>query len=98
MSLILIGFGKLRRRDLGETGVEQQCVWCYQAIYYHLIMVQTWFTYFFIPIFPYRTEYRAECPSCARGFDIRGGEIKAAKRGELRVSRTLSTALNDEQS
>jgi hypothetical protein len=96
MSLFLISFGKQRRKDLGETGVEQQCVWCYRTIYYHLIVIQTWFTYFFIPIFSYRNEHRIECPSCTQGFNIQGEEIRAAKRGELRITRTFVTRSNDE--
>ena len=97
MSWILIGFGKQSRKDLGETGIEQNCVWCSRTIIYHLILVRTWFTYFFIPVFPYRSEYYIECPSCSQSFEIQGEEIKAAKQGELRVNHTFSTTLSYEQ-
>jgi hypothetical protein len=85
VSLTIIGFGKVTTDDLGETGVEQQCVWCSVGVFYHLILVRTWFTYFFIPLIPYRSEYRVECPACFCGVNIRGEEVKAAKRGELRI-------------
>jgi zinc-ribbon family len=83
MSFIIIGFGKKTFKDLGETGTEQRCVWCATAVFYHLIRIRTWFTYFFIPVFPYRSEYRIECPTCYQGVEIRGQEIKSAKLGEL---------------
>lgn len=86
MSLIIIGFGKVTAKDLGAIGQEQLCVWCSALVSYRLLLVRRWFTYFFIPVFPYRREYRLACPSCANGIEIRGAEVKAAKRGELRLT------------
>lgn len=83
MSFILIGFGKKTYKDLGETGPEQQCVWCSSVMFYHLVLVRTWFTYFFIPIFPYRNEYRIACPACNGNIGISDEEVKAAKQGKL---------------
>lgn len=87
MALWIIGFGRVTTRDFGETGMEQECVWCSERVYYHLVRARTWFTYFFIPVIPYSTRYRVECPVCSRGLEIRDGEVKAAKRGELKLSR-----------
>lgn len=87
MSFTLIGFGKITRDDLGAASHEQQCVWCSVKVYYHLILFRTWFTYFFIPIIPYRSEYRVECPVCLNGLQVMGVEVKAAKRGELTLNR-----------
>lgn len=87
MSFILIGFGKKTCKDLGETGPEQQCVWCSTRVFYHLILTRTWFTYFFIPIVPYRSEYHVECPACQSGVRLADDEVKAAKQGELKLSR-----------
>jgi len=84
MSFILIGIGKKTFEDLGETGQDQTCIWCFSLVFYHLILVRTWFTYFLIPLFPYHSEYRIQCPSCTQSIEIRGEEIKAAKRGELK--------------
>lgn len=86
MSLILFTSGKQTFKDLGETGQEQRCVWCSQTVFYHLILVRTWLTYWFIPFLPYRSEYRIECLACAEGVWLRGDEAKAAKRGELKLS------------
>jgi hypothetical protein len=96
MSLIIIGFDKQTSKDLGETGVEQQCVWCSNSVFYHLILIRTWFSYFFIPLFVYRREYHIKCPSCSFGIKIRGNEIKAAKRGELSLRANTPVRSNEE--
>jgi hypothetical protein len=95
MSLILIGFGKRTFKDLGETGREQLCVWCSNLVFYHLILVRTWFTYFFVPIFSYRSEYRIECPICACGIELLDEEVKAAKCGELSLTMCNTFANNE---
>lgn len=87
MSVTIIGFGKVTSKDLGETGKEQPCVWCSSHVFYHLILVRTWFTYFFIPIVPYHKEYHVVCPFCDGNVKILGEEVKAAKRGELTLHR-----------
>jgi hypothetical protein len=85
MSFTLFTIGKITFKDLGETGEEQRCAWCSRPVYYHLILARTWLTYFFIPIIPYRSEYLIKCPACLGGIEIRGDEIKAARRGELKL-------------
>lgn len=87
MSLILIGFGKQTHKDVGETGRKQPCAWCSRQVFYHLAVVETWFTLFFIPIYAYRREYRVECPLCGGGLAIGGREVDAARRGELVIRR-----------
>jgi hypothetical protein len=87
MSITIIGFGKVTSKDLGETGLEQPCVWCSANVFYHLILVRTWFTYFFIPVIPYCSAYRVTCPACGEGVTLSGEEVKAAKRGELMLRR-----------
>jgi hypothetical protein len=87
MSLTIIGFGKVTSKDLGETGLEQPCIWCSAHVIYHLMLVRTWFTYFFIPVLPYRKAYRVTCPACGGSIPISGEEVKAAKRGELTLRR-----------
>jgi hypothetical protein len=87
VSVTIIGFGKVTSKDLGEIGQKQPCVWCSSHVFYHLILVRTWFTYFFIPIVPYHKEYRVVCPICDGNVKILGEEVKAAKRGELTLHR-----------
>jgi zinc-ribbon family len=85
MSFILIGFGKRTHKDFGETGRTLKCLRCSNPVVYHLTRINTYFTFFFIPIFPYRSAYRIECPICLHGIELRGSEIKAAKQGTLNV-------------
>lgn len=87
MSFILIGFGKKTFKDLGESGPEQRCQWCSREVSYRLIRARTWFSYFFIPVIPYRREYRVQCPNCHNAIRVRGEEVKAARRGELTLRR-----------
>ena len=87
MSFIIIGFGKTTSKDLGEIGKEQICIWCSSRVAYHLIQLRTWFTYFFIPVIPYRKEYQVMCPICTGNVRILSEEVEAAKSGELTLSR-----------
>jgi hypothetical protein len=90
MSFILIGFGKQTLEDLGETGQQQQCFSCSSLTFYHLILVRTWFSIFFIPALVYRNQYFVKCPVCSQGIEISSSEVKAARRGELRISSQIS--------
>ena len=85
MSFILIGFGRQTRKDLGETGYTQICPLCTSSMFYHLIRSHTWLTFFFVPVFPYRSEYRIECPVCHNGLKLNRSEVKAAKQGTLKI-------------
>ena len=90
MSLILIGFGKQTLDDLGETGQQQRCFSCLKPTLYHLVLVRTWLTIFFIPVFAYRNQHFVECPVCSQGIEISSSEVKAAKRGELRINSEIT--------
>lgn len=85
MAFILIGFGRRTQKDFGETGYVLPCVHCSNNVYYHLVCIRTYFTFFFIPIFAYRSQYRVECPVCLHGVELRGAEIKAARQGSLKL-------------
>lgn len=87
MSLMSIGFGKVTFKDLGEVGSEQTCVWCAAWMVYHHVLVRTWFTYFFIPVIPYRSQYLAGCPNCGEGILISDKEAEVARRGDLTLRR-----------
>lgn len=88
MSLIIIGFGRVTTRDLGEVEQEQECVWCSKRVRCRLLRARTWFSFFFVPVIPYRSVYRVMCPACSRGTVIRGDEVEAVRRGELRPGRS----------
>lgn len=87
MSFLLVGFGKKTYSDLGAPGPEQECVWCWDVVRFRLLMVKTWFTYYFVRVYAYRREYRVECPACGGGLTLRDDEVAAARAGELRLTR-----------
>lgn len=84
MSFILIGFGKKTFKDVGESGPAHRCQWCSKVVSYRLVRVLTWFSYFLIPVVPYRREYRVECPNCHNAMRVTGEELKAARGANLR--------------
>lgn len=84
MSSVIIGFGRKTRRDYGQVAL-LVCPRCSNNVYYHLIHIRSWFTYFFIPIFPYHSEHLIECPICANNIRLQGEEIEAAKQGTLKL-------------
>jgi ribosomal protein S26 len=84
MSSVIIGFGRRTTKYYGEVAA-LKCIRCSNHVHYRLTHIRTWFTYFFIPIFPYRSEYRVACPICSYSISLRGKEIEAAKQGTLRL-------------
>ncbi|MDX6692671.1 MAG: hypothetical protein QOF02_274 [Blastocatellia bacterium] len=84
MSSVIIGFGRRTTKYYGEV-TSLKCPRCSNYVHYHLTHTRIWFTYFFIPIFPYHSEYRVECPICAQSILLQGEEIEAAKQGKLRL-------------
>ena len=71
-------------RDIKKTvaeNVPRQCNRCQQS---HNIQIQrnaTWFTLFFIPIFPYVTNYFLRCPECGIFLELEKSEAKALIAG-----------------
>lgn len=84
MSFTIIGFGRRTRIDYGAI-TSLECPRCSNNVSYHLVRTRIWFTYFFIPIFPYKTEYNAECPICAYNIKLQGEEVEAARQGALNI-------------
>lgn len=63
MFFFIIGFGKQTSEDLGSAGI-RRCPHCGNTREWRNLRVRTWFTLFFIPLVPYKTEYVALCPIC----------------------------------
>lgn len=61
--MIRWGFGKVTRKFLGTVFVKE-CSYCNQITSWQLCITRTWFTLFFIPIIPYKTEKCVMCPNC----------------------------------
>lgn len=52
---------------LGYTGQKYQCGHCNNVSQYKVFRRQKWFTLFWIPIFPFSSEYYVCCPICNYG-------------------------------
>lgn len=48
----------------------QVCPNCKNDEYWHLLKISTWFTLFFIPVFPYENNRLIMCPICKEGLKI----------------------------
>lgn len=85
---VIVGFGRRKRKDFG--GIAQvRCPRCHNDVLYHLTRTLTWFTLYFIPILPYRSERRLECPICSNGMRVFRNEVEALRRGELNILKYL---------
>ncbi len=63
---IIFGWGKQTLKEFGTLG-ESYCQRCHNGTHRRLVLRRIWFTLFFIPIIPYRTEYLVVCPICNGG-------------------------------
>jgi hypothetical protein len=86
--LIIVGFGRRKKNDLGEI-IVVECPRCNNEVSYHLIHTRTWLTLYFIPVLPYRNERRLECPICSHGMRVSRNEIKSIRQGEIGILKYL---------
>ncbi len=71
--MIIFGWGNRHIKDFGSTLI-QTCSICSQENYFHLVRVRDWFDLFFIPVFPYNTEYHLMCPRCEGAYKLEDEE------------------------
>ena len=62
---IIWGFGHTRTKDYGDD-VLTNCERCHNNVNRNMLKVTSWFTFFFIPVIPYRTVYLLVCPICGQ--------------------------------
>jgi len=73
---IIYGTKKLKK-ELGTYSQNSQCQHCNNVINYSFFSVWTWFTLFWIPIFPVsRKKYYSVCPICSFGYEHTKEEIE----------------------
>lgn len=82
--LLIIGFGRRKKKDHGEVA-QVKCPRCFNTVVYRYIHTRTWFTLYFIPILPYRSERRLECPICSHGMKIRRDEVEEVRQGSMNI-------------
>ena len=57
------------------------CGRCHNVNPWQVIKVSTWFTLFFIPVFPYSTHYDEKCPVCGGWNELSKEEAMAYAAG-----------------
>lgn len=54
----------------------QLCDHCHNEEYWVLMRRTTWFTLFFIPVIPYKTEWLLLCPVCKYGVELKSEQVE----------------------
>jgi len=67
--LVIFGFGHMTKKE-NELPGQVVCPNCRNAVRMQLTKQTTWVSLFFIPVIPYKTEYRKICPVCRQGIQL----------------------------
>ena len=73
--MIFFGWGH-QRQSSKILPFQGECLNCNNTVDWYLVQVSTWFTLFFIPIFPYSRKAFVLCPICRSGIEIDRSLIK----------------------
>jgi len=73
--MIIFGWGHQTIKNFGPA-FKQLCSHCNNEEYWVLTRTMTWFTLFFIPIFPYSIKYFLSCPVCQYGLTLDSGQTE----------------------
>jgi len=65
-------------KNFGPT-FRQHCSHCNNDEYWVLTRIMTWFTLFFIPVFPYSIKYFLTCPVCQYGLTLDSEQTEKIK-------------------
>jgi len=76
--MIIFGWGRQTIRRIGIV-FKNLCGNCHNEEYWVLTRIMTWFTLFFIPVFPYEAKYNLSCPVCQYGITLKGEQVKQFK-------------------
>ena len=75
----IFGWGGGDNTDLGPT-LPIVCPNCHNDTVWHLHERKSWFTIFFVPLFPYQSMHFFACPICSRGIRLVGEPLDHARR------------------
>jgi len=76
--MIIFGWGHQKAKDYGPT-IKRRCDHCNNESFFNLISISTWFTLFFIPVFPYSAQRFLNCPICAYGLQLEDKQFNEIK-------------------
>lgn len=71
--MIIFGFGHQKSQTLGQIP-NMDCPRCNNTSQWPIFKVRTYFSLFFIPLIPYKTQYLLACPVCRETREITEGE------------------------
>lgn len=94
--LLIVGFGRRKKKDYGEV-IQVKCPRCNNAVSYRHTHARTWLTLYFIPVLPYRSERRLECPVCSHGVDVYRHEVEEVRLGQMDILPRLERGWNHPQ-
>lgn len=97
--MIIFGWGYRRTKSIGPVK-ESHCGRCNNSVSLELVKLSTWFTLFFIPVFPYENRKLLVCPICGAYEEISKeefDELETLKRqGLLEIKVNNSGRLKTE--
>ena len=76
--MIIFGWGRQTIKQIG-VAFKNLCNHCHNEDYWILTRIMTWFTLFFIPVFPYSIKYFLSCPICKYGLVLGQKQIDQIK-------------------
>lgn len=76
--MIIFGWGFQTIKNFGPV-FKNLCSHCHNEDYWVLTRIMTWFTIFFIPIFPYEIKHHLTCPVCKYGVTLKGEQVTQMK-------------------
>lgn len=88
MLLIFVGWGKVTKSVAGQI-FEKTCGYCNETHEWQLCKNRTWFTVFFIPVIPYKTQYAISCPNCGSYIALNQEQFNNMKN-ELQTASSVS--------
>lgn len=73
--MIIFGWGYRTAKNFGPVR-KVQCSNCNNEASWHLQKLTTWFTLFFIPVIPYKTDHLLVCPVCRCCLELKKEEFE----------------------
>jgi len=67
---------------------------CNSQDFSKLICKRTWVTFFFVPVFPYESDWSLQCPQCAGERPLNGEEVAKAKRLQKLTAQFLARKIS----
>lgn len=72
--MLIVGWGHRREKVIGPVE-KLRCPRCGRDEFWELVQVRSYFSLFFVPLLPYRTETVIRCPICNAVSDVPEHEV-----------------------